>query len=669
MKAKYFEVIKSNIDKTKDNLIKKLKKDSLNNRDITSEFQKDKINECLNYIYFIQRKNVLYMYGTQKIDIIKTRLDCTGVHYQYVSNFLVYSNIFGEFNFNSISISEKSPILIYKNKNSLSFKSVKFGNIYNIDEFDDFVFMFEQMFVVDRFKRKYKIAVINNGETIFLKDNIDYYDIGNNFCFICEQEKTNEIIFYSLINKTENKINYLRNIHQINKLSEIELTKYIKLESQDNKIKLIFTMGDSIGANILYRFGKENGNMNILHNIIPYDATLCYYFEFEKTDLSKIKFVFNMIGKYQELQFKILGVRMQELLDYIFDKKVKNQVLCENVYEELTILLNIHNKTSLIYELKKYYGDFSLLSHDEQYSVLIGEKIIDNMYIPKFGEKYFPNSIINSKSISILRNSIIGEKWKSEFCLFLLVRSYYGDAVFHYTDKWLGLQHLDIFIPSIYIAIEYQGKQHYENIDYFGMDLKTRQYLDGIKKEKCLNKKIKLIEWSYETKVIEINFLIEIRKAGIIELPKPNKEERWNFDLNKESEYEKPIIKKTIRKYSKDGMFLEEYNNISDASNLTGISCTSIRRMLNGKNKTAGGYIWSEDYSDSEIKSIEIKIENINNNKPVKVMQVDAETGEIVGEYDSMKQAERITGINQKSISDVLRGKQNRAGGYLWVKK
>lgn len=51
------------------------------------------------------------------------------------------------------------------------------------------------------------------------------------------------------------------------------------------------------------------------------------------------------------------------------------------------------------------------------------------------------------------------------------------------------------------IAIEYQGKQHYEDIEFFQGNLKYVQDRDNFKKEYCKNNNIKLIEipyWDYD---------------------------------------------------------------------------------------------------------------------------------------------------------------------------
>jgi hypothetical protein len=61
----------------------------------------------------------------------------------------------------------------------------------------------------------------------------------------------------------------------------------------------------------------------------------------------------------------------------------------------------------------------------------------------------------------------------------------------------------DFYLPDINICIEYQGKQHYESIDFFGgyKSFEKQKIHDNIKKEYCKNNNIKLIEipyWDYK---------------------------------------------------------------------------------------------------------------------------------------------------------------------------
>ena len=48
------------------------------------------------------------------------------------------------------------------------------------------------------------------------------------------------------------------------------------------------------------------------------------------------------------------------------------------------------------------------------------------------------------------------------------------------------------------------------------------------------------------------------------------------------------------------------------------------------------------------------------------VLQLDLNTGEVLGEFISLKQAEVVTGVANQNIHKVCRRKRNHAGGYKW---
>ena len=69
--------------------------------------------------------------------------------------------------------------------------------------------------------------------------------------------------------------------------------------------------------------------------------------------------------------------------------------------------------------------------------------------------------------------------------------------------KWLGLQHLDFYLPEYNVAIECQGEQHFYAVDFAGKGkkwaiekLKQTKELDEIKKKKCIENGVKLLQFS-----------------------------------------------------------------------------------------------------------------------------------------------------------------------------
>ena len=100
---------------------------------------------------------------------------------------------------------------------------------------------------------------------------------------------------------------------------------------------------------------------------------------------------------------------------------------------------------------------------------------------------------------------VIQPKWKHELSLFQTVHKRYPDMLYQYRPDWLGRQSLDLYIPSLRMAIEYQGIQHYLPVEFFGGEeaLLQRQELDEQKKRLCEENGVRLIEWPYSLEPTE----------------------------------------------------------------------------------------------------------------------------------------------------------------------
>lgn len=102
---------------------------------------------------------------------------------------------------------------------------------------------------------------------------------------------------------------------------------------------------------------------------------------------------------------------------------------------------------------------------------------------------------------------VIKPKWKHELSLFHAVRKRYPDTLYQYRPDWLGRQSLDLYVPSLHTAIEYQGIQHYHPVTFFGGEeaLLQRQELDRQKKQLCEENNVRLIEWEYSLEPTDKN--------------------------------------------------------------------------------------------------------------------------------------------------------------------
>lgn len=87
------------------------------------------------------------------------------------------------------------------------------------------------------------------------------------------------------------------------------------------------------------------------------------------------------------------------------------------------------------------------------------------------------------------------------------------NIISEYSPEWLGRQRIDIFIEEKNIGIEYNGKQHYEPIDFFGgetgfLEIKRR---DKLKKQLCDYNYVRLIEVKYDSDLNDaVKHIIEV---------------------------------------------------------------------------------------------------------------------------------------------------------------
>jgi len=101
----------------------------------------------------------------------------------------------------------------------------------------------------------------------------------------------------------------------------------------------------------------------------------------------------------------------------------------------------------------------------------------------------------------------VGEGWVCETILYQIVcRILYNHEILrHYRPVWLEGLELDIYIPSLKLAFEYQGQQHFQPLQVWGgqkalQDLRVR---DARKVEICNNLGIKLITIDYTEPLVE----------------------------------------------------------------------------------------------------------------------------------------------------------------------
>lgn len=103
---------------------------------------------------------------------------------------------------------------------------------------------------------------------------------------------------------------------------------------------------------------------------------------------------------------------------------------------------------------------------------------------------------------------------------------------------------------------------------------------------------------------------------------------------------------------------IAEYDSISQASKLTGISVGNISNCCRGRLKSINGQIWKYKYEeDGSIDTTK--------SRSKQVIQFDKNHIKI-SEYSSMSEAERVTGVSISGIGACCKHKRLTAGGFIW---
>jgi hypothetical protein len=146
------------------------------------------------------------------------------------------------------------------------------------------------------------------------------------------------------------------------------------------------------------------------------------------------------------------------------------------------------------------------------YGAWIRADLIRQIYClwPNGVEKSHRRKIWNeaeNKFRKIVGIPLIGEKFISETMLFKTISYLLNghEVIHHYRADWLARQELDIFVPSLKLAIEYQGEQHFMPVEAWGGKnaLKKTQQRDEEKKRKCEREGVTLIYFDHKMELTE----------------------------------------------------------------------------------------------------------------------------------------------------------------------
>lgn len=458
--------------------------------------------------YYFKIKNSINICGYNTINEFNFNY-IIGKYLIYIHNigYIYYDNVYYEF---------KSPLynpqILYKNNNQyIIWDPYK---LLNETELDDVIFIYFTKVLHDN---SYYLNVYNNSNLQIqikikevlrkLPDNcllikleneqIEIYNYVTNTWYPYKGSSYNTLAnFY---NSPKNFYTFHTNIN-INLLSNLidnnlkNILQNIPIIKNTSYKRIYFHNSINIHNKVFFNYIKNNFNYQKVNN--EFEDDKCENFMIlidrnNKESISFIEYVMNKSHSFERMHsyhYTIYSYPIEDLILTLFsDFSFKMKIIDYIKNDSLFIIEDISKKEEIIDYI---YNNLYIFKDDTKYNLCnkLMKKYNTNtiglfiILLAKYGEEVafnFPtfediNLNANLKKNQEIYNTIFLDleekdiKWKSEFYMYKLIKSYFKDAIFQYRFKELGLQSLDVFIPSLSIAFEYQGKQHYEAINFFG---------------------------------------------------------------------------------------------------------------------------------------------------------------------------------------------------------
>lgn len=266
----------------------------------------------------------------------------------------------------------------------------------------------------------------------------------------------------------------------------------------------------------------------------------------------------------------------------------------------------------------------------------------------------------------------------AEQATYFYVKKLYPDAINRYKSSFLGRMELDIYIPSIRYAIEYDGEAWHK---------KDKIKREQLKYKRCQEKGIKLIR--LREKFPELGSMVADYQFGTNKLCEPKNLEliikeilrRINFSntwltkcpIDVNIERDRYMIQNYRFTLKKDSL-LDKYPQIAEEWHPT-----KNGNLKPGMFKPRSDHkIWWKCFSCGYSYESTIghrtygtgcpkcAIEKVTKVKRKPVNMIDPNTGEVASKYISISDASRKMKINSSNITMVCKGQRPKAGGYCW---
>ncbi len=259
-------------------------------------------------------------------------------------------------------------------------------------------------------------------------------------------------------------------------------------------------------------------------SLFPDEAKLHYLAVFDKEDMEDVLLMYHLLytnasqevyGGYSLYDYSLPWYQNHLWIDGVV---LRSPYLPDQTAKYLGNLPFYHNPSKTVYVRRniRHIIECGYFSSELEFFLSLTRQIMpvfqwwyEDLYLYEEKDGFNTDWRLRRTEIRtrLTAEGIIKPKWKHELSLFQRVHKKYPDTLYQYRPQWLGRQSLDIYIPSLKTAIEFQGVQHYHPVDFFGGEeaLKQRQELDEQKKRLCMENDIRLIEWPYDLEPTDKN--------------------------------------------------------------------------------------------------------------------------------------------------------------------
>lgn len=269
----------------------------------------------------------------------------------------------------------------------------------------------------------------------------------------------------------------------------------------------------------------------------------------------------------------------------------------------------------------------------------------------------------------------------AEQAVFYYVKKLYPDAINRYKSDFLGKMELDIYIPSIKYAIEYDGEVYHKRDTLKREQIKYKIcHENGIKLIRLREKMPKIgsdiadhifsTEKLYEPQNLERMIIYILKRINfsstwLIKCPIDVNVERDRFEIQK---YRPFLLKDSLlEKFPKIAEEWHPTKNGELKPNMfkPGSNHKAWWKCLNCRNEYEAGI----GKRTAGTGCPKCAIQKVNQSKRRAVDMISSQTNEIIRTFNSITEASKTMRINSSNISMVCSGQRPFAGGYKWKYK